>query len=123
MRLSPFPLALVLLYLFVLFALALFDATSVHSQTNPCPEPSFGKTFEQGDTIYLDMGLFPDDVKQQIRNGLAKWDHANTQNNNSNVRFNTTVNPWTLPGHPSLVHFAKKTFFNPDGMVGPSHGF
>jgi hypothetical protein len=118
MRLSPLPRRLVLSYLLVLLVLTLPELTTVHTQTtNPCPEPTFGKTFEQGDTIYLDLGPFPDNVKEQIKRALGKWDFANTHNNTSNVRFNTTVNPWTLPGHPSLIHVAKKTFFNPDGSV------
>ena len=87
------------------------------SRFEPLSRANEWTDFRTGDTVYLDLGPFPDQVKQQIKNALAKWDFANTNSNNSGVRFNTTVDPWTLPGHPSLIHVAHKVFFNEDGSV------
>jgi hypothetical protein len=104
--------------LLVLLGIMPFRINSVQCQVaNPCPELTNGPAFQPGDTVYLDIGPFSDQVKQQIKNALAKWDFANTNKNNSGVRFNTTVNPWALPGYPSLIHVAHKVFFNEDGSV------
>jgi hypothetical protein len=119
MTLSPHRHSELILCLITLMALAVAGTRSIYSQSgNPCPEISAKPTFEKGDTIYADIGVdLPDDQQRQIRNALEKWDYANTHNNTSGVRFNTTVSPWTLPGYPSVIHFTNGTLYNPDGTV------
>ena len=105
-------------------ALAAGSLVTFAQCSSPCPLPRAQDpnatnqyAFPQG-TVYVDIDVTVrgTDEGRQIIAGLQSWNQQN-QNNGSGVYFDTTTDPWTVPGQINIVHILNTTLTNPDGSV------
>lgn len=105
---------------FLLF-LIIAGARIVYPQSATCPELTNDVVFEQGTTVYIDIGaeIRGTTIGSQIIAGLNSWTYANTHYNNSGVKFDTTTSPWNSPPGSTIVHFVYQPIYDQFGNVDP----